>query len=93
MGATSSPPMALTGRARSDPSAGAKEARVPSVELKREGRIGERSVPELPEALQGDGARLTLTSVTVLLLGKGFWTLLIEEDETSGESGGTQQAD
>ena len=53
----------------------------------------ERSVPELPEALKGDGARLTLTSVTVPLLGKGFWTLLIEEDETSGESGGTQQAD
>ena len=31
--------------------------------------------------------------MTVPLLGKGLWTLLIEEDETSGESSGTQQAD
>ena len=56
----------------------------PAVSSKRMDRGRERSVPELPEALQGDGAGLTLTSVTVPLLGKGFWTLLIEEDETSG---------
>ena len=31
--------------------------------------------------------------MTVPLLGKGLWTLLIEEDKTSGESSGTQQAD
>jgi len=70
------------------------------VGLKLDGRIGEpfasavssgwmdsgreRSVPELPEALQGNSAGLALTCVTVPLLGKGLWALLIEEDETSG---------
>lgn len=53
----------------------------------------ERSVPELPEALQGNSAGLALTCVTVPFFGKGLWTLLVEEDETSGESSGTQQAD
>ena len=53
----------------------------------------ERSVPELPKALQGDRTRLALTRVTLPLLGKGFRTLLIQENKTSGKSSGTQQAD
>ena len=68
--------MASWGRVPSDPSA--NEAGVRPEELKPERKIG--SVTELPEALQGDGSRLALTCVTVPLLEKGFWTLLIEED-------------
>ena len=51
------------------------------------------SVPERPEALQGDGAGLVLSGVAVPRTGQGLGSCLANQHESSGESGGTKKAD